>query len=843
MTASAQSAQPRARRRERRIIERPRLIKLLDETDARTILLLAPAGYGKTTLARQWAKTLTKCVWVSLGATHQDVAALALDLAHGISSFGDASSPISNIEQHLKARANPQRAARQLGDVVARSIALTGVQWLILDDYEQLEGAPPAEDLIAAIAESAATRIVVASRVRPQWATGRSVVYGDVREIGRDELAMTPGETAAVLTSHTNIERIIEQAEGWPAVVGLAASADTADVPTNALPAAMHRYLAEELFQRAPERLQQQLFTLALLGDSSQEALQSHFGSGADQLVSDASELGFGSGDHEFQLHPLLREFLLEKLIETPGAAKRVRQAVEAQLEAESWDRALELILRFELFDQMERALTLAFNPLARSGRFGTLSRVAEAARTTPSFPPPTVDLIAAEIALRDGNFELATDLAARVEPKLGPNHPLSSRAAAITGHAAYLLADFEAAEEAFERARSQAQDDRDETEALHGLALTNVFGERKGAKRAVAALAKRRNVSPIDLIRFKTADVALRRLGGSEDGLSKSLHLDAARRALAYADDPRARSSLSYTVAYAIAQRADYAEAKEWIDLCLEEAKRFGLEFAMPYAIWASGLIALGQRRYAAAERAIQAIEDLSSARDPHHALNARGLRARLLLQVGDSDEAYELVSHEPTIKLMPSWKGEYVALRAVALACQGHEQDALAAASIAERESIAIEVRELAQVARSIATLHRGPDEALGLVALATRSRIWDPVVCGVRSSIGLADLLASRPETRPAMADLYRRTRDVPLARRAGLRTRATASPDEVLSPRELEVLGLIARGYRNRDISEALFIAESTTKIHIRHIFEKLGVRTRSEAVARFKMFDV
>ena len=38
----------------RHIIERPRLTKLLDETSARVIMLVAPAGYGKTTLARQW---------------------------------------------------------------------------------------------------------------------------------------------------------------------------------------------------------------------------------------------------------------------------------------------------------------------------------------------------------------------------------------------------------------------------------------------------------------------------------------------------------------------------------------------------------------------------------------------------------------------------------------------------------------------------------------------------------------------------------------------------------------------------------------------------------------------
>jgi DNA-binding NarL/FixJ family response regulator len=43
-------------------------------------------------------------------------------------------------------------------------------------------------------------------------------------------------------------------------------------------------------------------------------------------------------------------------------------------------------------------------------------------------------------------------------------------------------------------------------------------------------------------------------------------------------------------------------------------------------------------------------------------------------------------------------------------------------------------------------------------------------------------------------------------------------------------------------KNRDISRALFIAESTTKVHVRHILEKLGVRTRAEAAARLSMFD-
>jgi DNA-binding NarL/FixJ family response regulator len=44
----------------------------------------------------------------------------------------------------------------------------------------------------------------------------------------------------------------------------------------------------------------------------------------------------------------------------------------------------------------------------------------------------------------------------------------------------------------------------------------------------------------------------------------------------------------------------------------------------------------------------------------------------------------------------------------------------------------------------------------------------------------------------------------------------------------------VLQLLAQGLANREIAKALFISEATVKIHIRHIFEKLGVHTRTEA---------
>lgn len=53
---------------------------------------------------------------------------------------------------------------------------------------------------------------------------------------------------------------------------------------------------------------------------------------------------------------------------------------------------------------------------------------------------------------------------------------------------------------------------------------------------------------------------------------------------------------------------------------------------------------------------------------------------------------------------------------------------------------------------------------------------------------------------------------------------------------LTTREAEVLTLIARGFTNRQIAEQLFVNESTIKTHINHLFSKLGVQDRAQAVA-------
>ena len=60
---------------------------------------------------------------------------------------------------------------------------------------------------------------------------------------------------------------------------------------------------------------------------------------------------------------------------------------------------------------------------------------------------------------------------------------------------------------------------------------------------------------------------------------------------------------------------------------------------------------------------------------------------------------------------------------------------------------------------------------------------------------------------------------------------------AEPVEALTPRELEVLQIMARGARNRDIAQELVISERTVKIHVANIIAKLAVTNRTAAVVR------
>ena len=66
----------------------------------------------------------------------------------------------------------------------------------------------------------------------------------------------------------------------------------------------------------------------------------------------------------------------------------------------------------------------------------------------------------------------------------------------------------------------------------------------------------------------------------------------------------------------------------------------------------------------------------------------------------------------------------------------------------------------------------------------------------------------------------------------------RTAAAAQPTENLSQREQEVLDCLSQGFLYKEIADKLGISYETVHTYIRRIYEKLQVRTRTEAVAKF-----
>jgi DNA-binding NarL/FixJ family response regulator len=96
-------------------------------------------------------------------------------------------------------------------------------------------------------------------------------------------------------------------------------------------------------------------------------------------------------------------------------------------------------------------------------------------------------------------------------------------------------------------------------------------------------------------------------------------------------------------------------------------------------------------------------------------------------------------------------------------------------------------------------------------------------EQIVAGIRAVIAGAALLA--PSLTQRVVATYVR----------GPAPGSVASELENLTPRELEVLGLLARGLSNAEIAERLILGDATVKTHVSRIFAKLGLRDRAQAV--------
>jgi len=185
---------------------------------------------------------------------------------------------------------------------------------------------------------------------------------------------------------------------------------------------------------------------------------------------------------------------------------------------------------------------------------------------------------------------------------------------------------------------------------------------------------------------------------------------------------------------------------------------------------------------------------------------------------------------------------RGEYLVTRGVGLACLGRTDQASELLADALETTKSPHVRALAPWAAPIASLQHGIDAEQAVEeAFETTLQIgdFDSFVCVYRAEPRLLAILGERDQWRGLLIEVLERARDDRLAARFALvsprsRRRRMANP---LTRREQEVCGLLAQGLSNKEIATALFITESTAKVHVSHILEKLGVRSRAAAAVR------
>ena len=816
------------------IIKRPRLTKLLDDSEARIILLVAPAGYGKTTLAREWLKGREGVAWYSGRPAMADVAALASDLITAFATDDDVRDRALERVQILATRGqSPEALAKAVAIAVPPTASI-----LVIDDCH-LAASQESEALLAALTSDTPLRVVLLSRTRPAWVTSRMIVYGQAAMLEMSDLAFTNDESRTVIGqgSDAATDSLLARARGWPAVIGLAAQRGSAGLQAKLPSNDLYDFFAEDLFRRAGSDLQEALILLALGGDANADVTLAMLGDSYEGILARAWEHGFlGPETERVEIHPLLRAFLLERLDDlSPGKAECVvRTTVEVLAKNELWDECLTALEHFPVTDIIASILEESLADLLTSGWIATVRRWVDLARAN-QVSDPMLLLAEAEIALRDRDDSRAQILGARAGDLLGRSDA-AARAYIVAARAAHFCDDLGGVTKYTELALSSTAAVEMQNAALWIAFSSAAEHSAAEANDILDRLGSLHDSRPDHAVRILNAHgLELMNSGGDVRTVVEKCEL--ARALFPHVSDPFATTSLLNLFATATVLLGRYDRALALTDEMLTEARSTGLDFAVDHALVVRASALIGLRRLSATQRCLNEIQGRGDNASMHVVANTRLQEVRLRIASGDLRGASLLLQREPPGSISLAFASEFLAHRGFLLAAANKKQAAEDALNLAQQTPGWVGTTFLCDAGRAILMLLNDEPGAnarcVEVLMRAYDKGHLDAIVTAARVCPDLVRAGSASEKCARALTELLSSSSDVDLGRRAGLEMPRVLRRHEPLSPRERDVYELLTQGRSNKDIARSLFISESTAKVHVRHIYEKLGIHSRAE----------
>jgi len=347
-------------------LTRQRLIdNLLEATQRRLTLVIAEAGYGKTTLMADFAvQTGIRTLWFRLDPTDGDIVTWTNHIIAAVREFEPAFGQATlDLMAHLPAGGPPRSAFAS--SVIGELGQLEPVRTvLVLDDFHSVDQSEEANDFVGRLTRDAPPwlAVVVSARRRPTLELGRLAASDDVAELATEDLRFSIEETGELFAEHyrTPLEDDVlrdldSRVNGWAASLQLfhgsvrGRPVGDARALAKALSGAtkpIYDFLAEEVLANVSAEVELFLMRSSLLDRISPELVIPLFEEEvapsldeirtwideADRLMLLSRSRGSSESRH---LHPLLRDFLSKLLRQREGdaAIRRLHLRVAAALE------------------------------------------------------------------------------------------------------------------------------------------------------------------------------------------------------------------------------------------------------------------------------------------------------------------------------------------------------------------------------------------------------------------------------------------------------------------------------------------------------------------------------